>query len=165
MSNYRLYSFVANHYLSPLQHGLQTAHVVGELICNYNCLSGEASTRTRAVQDWAERDKTIIICGAGNHLGVLNCFETLKLFSSRLDLPCVIFHEDEQSMNRMATACGVVVPEKFWNVSREAPPGEPDDRNYWLYVETAGTKYTYHRYYDGTPEAQFIDHIKQYRLT
>lgn len=36
--NYRLYTFVAHHYLSPLQCGLQTAHVVSEIASKLHCI-------------------------------------------------------------------------------------------------------------------------------
>lgn len=106
--NYRLYTFVANHYLSPLQCGLQTAHVVGEL---------SSQTSNSPYTLWAERDKTIIICAAGNHAGVMETFTKLRNLSYPLHFlaPTAIFHEDEQSMNGMATACGIIVPDRIYD--------------------------------------------------
>lgn len=109
---YRLYSFVAHHYLSPLQCGLQTAHVVSELSMQGNSMYA----------DWAERNKTIIICGAGNHAGVMEAFTQLRAHNNALSyadicdpLPQALFLEDEQSMNRMATACGIIIPERYFD--------------------------------------------------
>lgn len=107
--NYRLYSFVANHYLSPLQCGLQTAHVVSEL-SNFKINTPEYSVYNK----WATVDKTIIICAAGNHAGVVSAFDTLKGMVATAEFPFAIFREDEQSMNGMATACGIIVPEKIY---------------------------------------------------
>ena len=112
--NYRLYTFVANHYLSPLQCGLQTAHVVGEL--SREVWSSDHRPFEVYVK-WATVDKTIIICAAGNHAGVVETFTTLRNLSYPLHFlaPTAIFHEDEQSMNGMATACGIIVPDRIYD--------------------------------------------------
>ena len=160
--NYRLYAFAAHHYLSPLQCGLQTAHVVGEILSRDHALS----SLNQAVRDWATKDKTIIICGAGNHKGVVDCYAELQ--RTGIDTGFVagaIFFEDEQSMNSMATACGVIVPEKYWNtrwVTDEFAYGggywefrSPDEQK----DDDIGSTYGL-----DTPEGQFIQHIKSFRL-
>jgi hypothetical protein len=88
--------------------------------------------------DWAENDKTIIICGAGNHAGVMTAFKQLRAHNNVLSyvgvyeqLPLALFLEDEQSMNRMATACGIVVPDRFfdavWNSEQQCyTPADAD---------------------------------------
>jgi hypothetical protein len=158
--NYRLYTFVANHYLSQLQCGLQTAHVVSELSqFKYNTKQREA------FDAWAQNDKTIIICGAGNHQGVLDCWAELQRTGIGPGFVAgTLFREDEQSMNGMATACGVIVPECYWNTKFV------EDTNlgiqYWEYrrpSEKEGVDVV--RCYDcHMPEGQFISHIKKYRL-
>ena len=158
--NYRLYSFVAHHYLSPLQTGLQTAHVVSELSqFKFNTKQAEI------FNEWASRDKTIIICGAGNHQGVLDCHaELFRTGSGALALPVALFREDEQSMNGMATACGVIVPECYWSAKLEV--GEDGNDNCAVYTDTdqSGTVLSMRRYFMTHPEGQFIKHIKGYRL-
>jgi hypothetical protein len=160
--NYRLYSFVANGYLSPLQCGLQTAHVVGEIANDVASHKGEDIHSYRAFFEWAEQDKTIIICAAFNHQGVVDCYAELERTGrGALCLPSAIFREDEQSMNSMATACGIVVPQKYWDT-------EPDQDKFtgsitaWVYnnIDT----HEYERYPLTHPEGQFIAHIKKYRL-
>ena len=158
--NYRLYTFVANHYISPLQCGLQTAHVVSEL--------SQFKTNTPQWQKfnaWAFNDKTIIICGAGNHAGVVSCFAELDRLCAQLGLPVAIFREDEQSMNGMATACGVIVPEKYWNVTWVANPLYIGG-GYWQHakVENPLSPSDYDDYVTNDTEGQFISHIKGYRL-
>jgi hypothetical protein len=145
---YRLYSFVAHHYLSPMQCGLQTAHVVSEMSRYANSI----------YSDWAENDKTIIICGAGNHAGVMEAFKQLRAHNNVLcyadvyeQLPLALFLEDEQSMNRMATACGIVVPARFfnavWNSEQQCyTPADVDADTY-------------------TPiEQEFVKYLKSFRL-
>lgn len=165
--NYRLYSFVANHYLSPLQCGLQTAHVVSELSRQYS----------EAFNNWAFSDKTIIICGAGNHKGVTDCFAELEKFVATFErqrllekgeaLPHAIFHEDAQSMNCMATACGILIPQRLWDVSKLSP-SSPASNNSWWYLpkEEDGTVNMIgsRTYYELSPEHDFIEFIKSFRL-
>lgn len=162
--NYRLYAFVANHYLSPLQCGLQTAHVVSDLSVKYVAPTHPADV----FYDWARDDKTIIICGAGNHQGVVDCFHELQRVADPLGLPYAIFHEDEQSMNGMATACGVIVPEKYYNVQFFDAKLMDDGRNdtYWqdAYWEHGLPDLKMKRFPVTHPEGQFISHIKKYRL-
>lgn len=165
--NYRLYSFVANHYLSPLQCGLQTAHVVGELMTAYKPDFNEVGD---AVYEWAQCDKTIIIMAAGNHEGVLNGFQEIRRTSVAIGLPYALFREDERSMNGMATAFGVIVPQKYWDTkfspevvySSEVIGQRPRvSEAYWSYTDTEGITTKYQLTH---PEGQFVDSIKSYRL-
>jgi hypothetical protein len=161
--NYRLYSFVANNYLSPLQCGLQTAHVVSELSRRY-----PAGSRSDAVyRDWATNDKTIIICGAGNHKGVLDCFVELDRLGDRgLELPTALFREDEQSMNGMATACGVIVPERYWGAIYEdgIDNGLGYERFTYGHCNNDGVLIGIEGYPLHYAEGEFIKHIKGYKL-
>ena len=111
-NDYRFYSFVANLYLSPLQCGLQTAHAVS----NMSRTDGY-DPNDRIYEAWADHDKTIVICAALNHKGVLDANERFREFGKQLKLPTTIFFEDEESMNGMATACGIIVPSKYWDVT------------------------------------------------
>lgn len=165
--NYRLYTFVAHHYLSPIQRGLQTAHVVSEMVVNIS------SRHDGTFMEWASKDKTIIICGAGNHQGVLDCWAELK--RTGVDpgfVPGAIFFEDQQSMNGMATACGVIVPEEYWNTTfipeNHQPYGGFDvyriNPPMWEYVKEVDGARVSRTYPLASPEGQFIDHIKKYRL-
>jgi hypothetical protein len=158
--NYRLYTFVANHYISPLQCGLQTAHVVSEL-----SLYKTNTQQHAAFESWASMDKTIIICGAGNHAGVVACYDEIQRTASALDLPFAIFREDEQSMNGMATACGVIVPQKYYDAKFVPPDGanasDASIFGYWEYIAENGARTAY---WETHPEGQFIQHIKSFRL-
>lgn len=146
---YRLYSFVAHHYLSPMQCGLQTAHVVSEMSRDTNGI----------YSDWAENDKTIIICGAGNHAGVMEAFKQLRAHNNVLHyanvsseyLPLALFLEDEQSMNRMATACGMILPARFFNAvwSSEQQCYTPVDADADAYTQI---------------EQEFVTYLKSFRL-
>lgn len=154
-NEYRLYAFTANLYLSPLQLGLQTAHLVSEI-------SATVATNDLCVDpywQWAQADKTIIICGAANHAGVEECWAELQRTATALGLPCAIFHEDEQSLNGAATVCGVVVPKKYWDT--KPVKNEDGEIEVWSYIDE---NWNYTEYPLTHPEGQFIDHIKSFRL-
>lgn len=152
--NYRLYSFVANHYLSPLQCGLQTAHVVSELFVGY------ADTNCNVpLSEWANNDKTIIICAAGNHVGVVACYHKFVEYKKNYaydNLPYVIFREDRDSMNGMATACGIIVPEFLY----DAQPIDDTNLN-WQWVPKDVTLSTIKL---TKAETEFCKYLKSFRL-
>lgn len=153
--NYRLYTFVAGLYLSPLQRGLQAAHVVGELMTAYKPHFNEVGN---SVNDWA--------ADAGNHKGVLDCWAELK--RTGIDPGFVagaIFHEDEQSMNGKATALPFIVPQQYWAAVFESHVDNGlEDR--WVYSKKneQGVVTKIHTYSPLYPEGQLITHIKKYRL-
>ena len=105
----RLYSFV-NFYLSPLQHGLQTAHCVSELSCRY----GVYSKRHDMYKKWAEDHKTIIILNGGNAQSLEDTYTRLVSWADELEFPVVKFHEDERSLNGALTSVACVLPEDWY---------------------------------------------------
>lgn len=160
--NYRFYSIVAGLYLSDLQKGLQTAHAVSEVFTEASKTFATARA-LEAFKDWAASDKTIIILSAGNHGGVVSAYETLRIFASLLDLPIAAFKEDEQSMNCMCTACGIIVPEKYWNVRSEL--------NDQVTAAMTGNKVAKYvsddyqiEYWPASPEYELIKILKSYPL-
>jgi len=172
MDNYRFYSFVAGLYLSPLQCGLQTAHAVSEMYAHHVNLSGPMSKRMRVYDEWAQSNKTIVILNALNSKGVIDVHKALMPFAPMYDLPLAIFNEDEQSLNGAATACGMVLPKKYFDVEfirpdSTAPAGSPASMMRYTHtekdddgVETGGS-FTYH---EGNPEFELVHIIKGYRL-
>ena len=62
------YSFV-NYYLSDLQRGLQTAHVVADMFIKYDYLTPQENHR---LHFWARNNKTIIILNGGNSKNLLD---------------------------------------------------------------------------------------------
>lgn len=175
---YRLYSFVAGLYLSPLQSGLQTAHAVSEmhsdLLADRLVYRLVPRTKPREVFDeWAQNGKTIIICNALNSAGVEEAYTRLQYFGEKLDLPITIFHEDEQSLNGAATATAVVVPEHFFDAK---PHVFHKSHGFWkslftketvvsskacIYTKADGTT---QRYEEDSVEYEFIAFLKSYRL-
>jgi hypothetical protein len=106
----RFYGF-GNYYLSSLQQGLQSAHVVGELFTTYNRLTEKYSQ----VHDWAQNHKTMVLLNGGNSKDLAELFD----FFNQENNPYAFakFHEDEQSLNGALTYVGIVLPSKIYDAS------------------------------------------------
>lgn len=156
---YRLYTFVAGAYLSQLQRGLQSGHVGGELAAEA-IMTG----KTDIFLQWASIDKTIIITDAINHAGVKAAYQALGAFGDYFDLPVALFCEDEDSMNGMATACGIIVPETFYDVVLVIQPEGPGSSVYKHIPVNAVELEDVTIYKDGSAEFEFCKFLKSYRL-
>lgn len=100
----RLYSFV-NYYLSGIQKGIQTAHMVAEMGFHYPFNS--------AFGEWARNHKTIIVLDGGNNFALNNLWNKLVGFDS--SWPIAKFVEDKESLNGATTAVGILLPQAIWN--------------------------------------------------
>jgi hypothetical protein len=156
--SYRLYTFVAGLYLSPLQCGLQSIHVCSELYAYHVCSSGTPSQKMKVFDRWASTDKTVVICSARTSLGVKDTFEILKAAGERYDLPSVLFHEDEESLGRAATATGIIVPDYFYDAKFDE--GRPPLGEAFVFERNG----TFHFYEPGSPEFEFVKFLKSFRL-
>ncbi len=105
--NYRLYTFV-NFYLSSIQQGIQTAHVLGEIVRIHG-------SDNAVVDHWLHQDKTIVVLNGGNSAAIENIY---KECIASCDYPGAYFIEDEESLNGAITACGVILPESVWGARR-----------------------------------------------
>ena len=155
-NNYRFYSFVAGLYLSPIQCGIQTAHAVSEM-------SVTTPVHLMPIYNaWAEQDKVLIVCQAVNHAGVMSAYEQLQMFGEALSLPVTVFFEDEQSMNSMATAAGIIVPEIYHSAKAVRIPNIDEIIAYqFTSDEDPSQNYTFHK---GDKAFAFIEFLKSYRL-
>lgn len=125
-TEYRLYSF-SNYYLSSLQKGLQTAHLVEELNLKYTLtgaigwrsLSNDFKTMYNILQEWGKYHKTIIILNGGNSENLQSIYDNLLQLGNQLSLPVAKFNEDEKSLNNALTCVGIVVP---MNLMTYVPP-------------------------------------------
>jgi len=103
----RLYSFT-NMYLSPLQCGLQTAHLVSCLYSNHYTFDDDYFVR------WA-KDNTIIILNGGNSQKLR---ELITLFENIGNTyPWASFSEDQQSLDGALTCVGILLPEKIYTAA------------------------------------------------
>lgn len=123
MSELRLYTFV-NLYLSQIQQGIQSAHIVSELMANAYVKCNTISTDPLVqeieydkedimVLEWAEDHKTIIVCNGGNADSLI---EMITIFAQEDNpYPWTRFHEDMRSLQGTLTAVGIVLPEEIYD--------------------------------------------------
>ena len=114
----RLYTFVNGLYMRPIQFGIQSTHLLGDMMIKYSeeslKYSGEKEQRNM-LYDWAEHHKTMIILNAVNAAGLIDVFEFLD--STDNPFPYGKFHEDEQSLGGVITCVGVVLPERIYTAA------------------------------------------------
>lgn len=103
----RLYVF-ANSYLSGLQKGLQTAHLVNEFSRQ------EFWKDNEVYRHWKWNDNTIIILEGGSHKSILETYFKLQEYGGVLNYPTAIFYEDEDSLSGAATVCGIIVDNEYY---------------------------------------------------
>lgn len=127
---YRLYTFTASLYLSDKQKGIQSAHVLGEMITMYMIAEPPYARHTSPdgyyvnsrdmLAQWATLDKTIIVKGASTSGEVVRIWTQLAMAG----YPFALFKEDQESLGGAATACGAILPYYVWKLAdnlREAP--------------------------------------------
>ena len=122
----RAYFFV-NSALSGIQKGIQVAHCVAEMA---NMASAVASwTHDKAARDadpeevdlhdayfdWSRHNKTIIVLEGGFNGDLV---EIVDFLAQQNIFPCASFTEDEETMNRMMTCVGIILPERIYEVAK-----------------------------------------------
>lgn len=117
--NYRLYT-ICNMYLSSMQNGIQSAHVVHELFNKYAAdkLITLADIRCQnKLLDWSINHKTMIVTNGGmtEHL------EPIIPIIEASGLPWAAFYEP--GIGNALTCIGVIVPERLYSadISRLTP--------------------------------------------
>lgn len=127
-NEYRFYTF-NNMYLSGLQKGLQTAHVVAEMantlddvwdaadkqndFCGLNVVSNANELHIIGSYDmWKKQNKTIIMLDGGNCAALENIYKTFNKFIIDDGVPLAItkFHESGEALNGALTCVGIVLP-------------------------------------------------------
>lgn len=117
----RLYTFI-NYYLSSIQQGIQTAHIVGELFNQVHQLT--TPYKAKMICDWSMKHKTILTCNGGNSASIR---DLESLFASNQNpYPYARFNEDEDSLDGALTGVGIVLPEEIY--------GAVYDKDYDAYI-------------------------------
>lgn len=121
----RLYSFV-NYYLSDLQRGLQTAHLVSDLFSKYKFKSCGG---VLILGTWAHEHKTIMILNGGNCYGLSYIHDIIQEKNS--GYPFDFFTEDVASLNGALTCVGIIFPE-FTKEELDSFASIPDDTDHFV---------------------------------
>ena len=159
--NYRLYSFV-NFYLSSIQQGVQTAHLVANMFTD----PWQTDAQKTILHEWAKKDKTLIILNGGASVDILEKIARLTL---EREFPTGSFAEDADSLTGLVTCCGIVLPERVWGAidyntalrKEIVSPDAPFTPTGYIYKFEDGRIVTYN---EGTTEHDLITMIKSCRL-
>lgn len=116
-AEYRLYSFT-NMYLSSIQKGIQTAHVVSEMSAIW-CENPPSLDAKEVFDVWADQDKTVIVLNGGNQANLENIFQCAEKFATEYELPVVRFYEDQESLGGALTAVGIILSKEIYNLASE----------------------------------------------
>ena len=114
MSEYRLYTFVNNVYMSPIQWGIQTAHVVSSIMAK-----PQYRNRQDLFHDWANDSPTIIVCKGGPLIQLEAIASEIERLGTHFDMPWASFYEDQASLGGILTCTGILVPEVIFNAKKE----------------------------------------------
>jgi hypothetical protein len=107
--HYRMYS-LTNMYLSGLQKGLQTGHMIAEMFLKYEENEENMPMQYDILQKWARKDKTIIILDGGN----CNSLWSIVVNAEMTLFPYASFYEDTDSLGGALTCVGVLLPDKYY---------------------------------------------------
>lgn len=157
----RLYTFI-NFYLSPIQQGIQTAHIVHELFNKYPFAIGD--NPRGLLHEWSANHKTIIVCNAGADPQVQELVNTFMVYDD--EFPWEQFVEDE-GLCKARTGCGIVLPDWIYDVQKKYET-DADGRFKTPYYEFFKENFdgsVDHRFFrPGDKYYQLIDLIKSKRL-
>ena len=127
MSKLRLYTF-CNFYLSSIQQGIQTSHIVSELFVT--CREHESQTYDsmhKMLWDWAQNHKTVIVCNGGTSKDIVEAYN--MLMDGNITYPMAYFNEEPGAIDTYGTAVtgfGIILPEKVYGA-------EVDPEGDWMY--------------------------------
>jgi hypothetical protein len=123
MNNFRLYTFI-NFYLSSIQQGIQTAHIVSEMMSK-----DLTDNQYDSLNQWATKDKTIIVLNGGTSFDLRQDYITVLHACEQLGdecyLPHAFFTEDHNALgawdNGVVTGWGIIVPQFMWDAKLVVP--------------------------------------------
>lgn len=171
----RLYTF-CNMYLSSIQQGVQSLHVLGELNNKYppnlvhsDCgITRGGSVRkldyTTRLQDWQRNHKTVIVLNGGCGRDILDMFTLIDTehMSYSFPAPYAYFCEDEKSLGGVMTAVGIVLPVNIFDAVSFKKALElgynvsPVDAMSYFFQDEEKL----HEYHPGSADHRFISKLK-----
>lgn len=111
----RLYTF-CNQYLSSIQNGIQSLHVVSEMFVKYNRDDNSLESMQQIIlQEWATHHKTVVLLNAGYSEELHNLIDFLN--SKENPYPWGSFFEGIDALDGALTCVGIVLPEKIYEMS------------------------------------------------
>lgn len=166
----RLYTFTNPTYMSQIQCGIQSLHVLGRLHKKYrNCDTDERVERL-LLFDYNDNHETVIVLNGGVHGDLVAINEYMKTEMPQLELPFAHMNEDAYSLNSSMTCVGVVVPESLygamdytaasvWDADAPRPNAGPTSHFYFPHASGNVSVYS-----EESAEWRFIKLLKSKRL-
>ena len=160
----RLYTFT-NFYLSPIQHGIQSAHVLSDMFVKYKYNHKKSSI----VYDWAEHHKTMIVLNGGANVDLQYIDDEFEKIGDALIYPFTQFYEDKVSLNNLLTCVGIVLPKEIYDaISYEKMLSKFEMTNFPDFPDDYKLDFFYHntdtgeliRYRKDSPEWKVISILK-----
>lgn len=109
-TQFRLYAFI-NKMLSPLDKGLQVAHLTSRLTTAYNPSSEQGAMAYK----WGSQDYVIVPLNGGNSRHLKDIGALLKQFETEgMNLPFSYFRESEDVLDGALTTIGIIVPQDVY---------------------------------------------------
>lgn len=112
--------FWGNTYLSPIQQGIQSSHVIAEMAAqarsDEKTDTVQSVTRSDLFWKWVEEHKTIILYRGGNQEQLLRMSDVMH----RTRYPTYTFREDKASLNDAVTCVGIILPDAFSHISAQS---------------------------------------------
>lgn len=107
--------FFGNMYLSSIQQGIQSAHVLAEMYNKY--VFPDGCQEYFILENWAKEHKTMVLLNAGYSEEI----HSLVSFFDTKDnpLPWAKFHEGKDALDGALTCVGIILPEEFYEGAKE----------------------------------------------
>lgn len=104
--------FFSNSYLHGMQHGIQAAHVIGEMWAKY---ANPHSVQFQQLFEFSTRHKTFIILNGGDHtaLSAIANFIGAGAEAHHHEYSFAKFYEP--GLNDALTSVGIILPERMYN--------------------------------------------------
>ena len=118
MTEYRLYTFT-NMYLSPIQCGIQTAHLTHTLFTDW-MFEDHHDPAWQALISWAKNDMTMIVLNGGYSSELNSIYDQLSDCAEELGLPYASWCESNDALDGALTCVGVVVPDIIYDAVENA---------------------------------------------
>lgn len=168
MASLRFYTFI-NFYLSSIQQGIQSAHVIHEAFVKHQ----EPSIERDVLYEWATNHKTIVVLNGGINADLKSLYDFIKMESHKgsftlngYQLPWSCFNEDSQSLSSIMTGVGIVLPEEIFDavrdINKDAESREQGlPGGWWKYVRDPANSFCeVERYSPISLEARFLEIYK-----
>lgn len=109
--------FFTNFYLNTISQGIQPAHCIVRMMMKYNHSDNPHWKAAQVLNDWAENHETMICLNGGAHQDIEEIHQKIEKLGLELNLPVGSFSEDQYSLGGIKTCCGIVVPERIYNLA------------------------------------------------